>query len=590
MKISLTHSSPVLRCAAALLGVFAAGASLPAVDVPLPPTPVVPAVSSSEPIIELPKFEVTDSRLLPPPQPWRYASIPGFEILSSISARSTTRFVKDFLLLQTAINEIMPGFASSDVAVPTRLILTGRGKDFDRFIPAEQDEARYRTNSLFFDDPERSAIIVDFALAELQLEDGTSEEADPYRGFYKEYFRYLIRRQTGGKPPPWFEEGLVQLFASIDVTKKWINFAQIGDGFGGQRTGDFNHILNERALMSFPDLFADPPKERGTFWAAQSYGFVHMCLYGRGQKYQKGFIKFLTRIGHEAPTEEIFKECFGMDYKKMLLELRGYIGFTDYKSMQYTAKKGQSLPEPPPIALRDATESEVGRIVGEALRLGQHGPEAHLALIAPYIRGERDAPLLAALGLDERLAGNHERARKFLEFAATAKVERPRAYLELARLRLEEARAKPAAADDKLGEAQVAQVLEPLLVARKQRPPMAAVYGVAAEAWGRSAKAPTREEFDMVLEGVQLFPRSTSLVLQAALLAAAHNFPKEALILAKHGVKISRDEANRSRFETLASAFERDTEPAVAAPPAASVAPAAPTAPKSGESYLPKFP
>ena len=590
MKFFPTRSRTLRHCGLALLGAFAPWASLPAAEVRVAPPAAAPIAALAEPIIELPKFEVTDSRLLPPPEAWRYASIPGFEILSSISARATTRFVKDFLLLQTAINEIMPGFASSDIAVPTRLILTGRGKGFDRFLPAEQDEARYRTNSLFFDDPERSAIIVDFALAELQLEDGTSEEADPYRGFYKEYFRYLIRRQSGGKPPAWFEEGLVQLFASIDVTKKWINFAQIGDGFGGQRTGDFNHILNERALMPFPDLFADPPKDRGTFWAAQSYGFVHMCLYGRGQKYQKGFIKFLSRIGHEAPTEEIFKECFGMDYKKMLLELRGYIGFTDYKSMQYTAKKGQSLPDPPPFALRDATESEVGRIVGEALRLGGHGPEAHLALIAPYIRGEREPPLLAALGLDERLAGNHERARKFLEAAATAKVERPRAYLELARLRLEEARAKPAAADDKLSEAQVTQVLEPLLVARQQRPPMASVYGLAAETWGRSAKAPTREEFNMVLEGVQTFPRNSGLVLQAALLAAAHNFPKEALLLAKHGIKISRDETNRSRFETLASAFERDAEPAPPAAPAAPVAPAAPTAPKSGESYLPKLP
>ena len=571
-------------------GLLAALTSLRAADVRSAPPAGAPIVASSGPIIELPKFEVTDSRVLPPPESWRYATIPGFEILSNISARATTRFVKDFLLLQTAINEIMPGFATADVAVPTSLILTGRGKSFDRFLPAEQDEARYRTNSLFFDDPERGAIIVDFALAELQLEDGTSEEADPYRGFYKEYFRYLIRRQTGGKPPPWFEEGLVQLFASIDVTKKWINFAQIGDGFGGQRTGDFNHILNQRALMSFPDLFADPPKERGTFWAAQSYGFVHMCLYGRGQKYQKGFIRFLSRIGREAPTEEIFKECFGMDYKKMLLELRGYIGFTDYKSMQYTAKKGQSLPEPPPFTLRDATEPEAGRIVGEALRLGKHGAEAHLALIAPYVRGEREAALVAALGLDERLAGNNDRARKFLEFAATAKVERPRAYLELARLRLDEARAKPGAADDKLSEAQVAQVLEPLLIARKQRPPMAAVYGVAAETWGRSAKAPTRDEFNMVLEGVQTFPRNSGLVLQAALLAAAHNFPKEALILAKHGQKIARDEENRSRFETLASAFERDTDPAAAAPSAAPVTPPAPPAPKSGESYLPKFP
>ncbi len=551
------------------------------VTAPLAAQNAAPASTAAEPAIELPKFEVTDSRVLPPPEKWRYAAIPGFEVLSSVSARETTRFVKDFLLLQEVIGAIMPGFRPSEVTVPTSLILTGRGKDFDRFLPADREEERLRTTGLFFDDPERGAIIVDFALSELQLEDHTTEEADPYRSFYKEYFRYLIRRQTGGKPPPWFEEGLVQIFAAMDFNRKWINFAQIGDGFGGPRTGDFNRILNERALMSFPDLFSDPPKQRGTFWSAQCYAFVHMCLYGRGQKYQKGFIKFLGRINREAPTEEMFKECLGLDYKKMALELRGYIGFTDYKAMQYTAKKGQELPNPPSVTLRDATESEAGRIVGEVLRLGGHGPEAHLALIAPYVRGERDPQLLAALGLDEILSGESARAKKFLEAAATARVERPRAYLELARLRFDEARATPGSPVEKLSAAQVKRALEPLLVARQQKPPMAQVYALIAEIWTRSEKGPTKEEFNVVVEGVQTFPRNTALVLQATLLAASHQFSKEAYFLASHGVKIARSPVDRERFATLAAAFERDALPAK---------PAEPAPPKKTDSYLPKLP
>lgn len=523
------------------------------------------ATVAAEAPIELPKFEVTDSRVLPQPESWRYAAIPGFEILSSVSARETTRFVKDFLLLQAALNEIMPGFATANVAVPTSLVLTGRGKDFDRFLPTTRGDDRYRTNSLFFDDPERGAIVVDFALAEVLRDDNTTEDSDPYRGFYKEYFRYLIRHQMGNKVQPWFEEGLVRLFAAIDVSKKWINFAMIGDGFGGERQGDFNRELAQKALLSFPELFAGPPKEYRNNWEAQSYAFVHMCLYGRGQKYQKGFVKFLSRTGQEAPTEEIFKECFGIGYEKMLVEMRGYLDFTDYKAMQYTAKKGQALPEPPPFTLRDATDSESGRIVGETLRLGGHAEEARMALIAPYIRGEREARLLAALGLAERLEGKDDRARKFLEAAAKAKVERPRAYLELARLNFEEVRAKPAGADGRLSDAQVARVLEPLRTARSQRPPMAQVYGLVADVWSQAEHGPSREEFNVVLEGVQIFPTSSGLVWRAALLASNLKFEKEAVILAKHGLKISRDPETRNRFELIARAFERDNEQAPAA-------------------------
>src|SRR5688572_23558088 len=236
----------------------------------------------------------------------------------------------------------------------------------------------------------------------------------------------------------------------------------IGDGFGGEKTGDFNRLLHRRGLLPMAELLADPPRRRGTFWNAQAYAFVHMCLYGRNQKYQRPFLRFVTRLDREPLSEALFKECFNMDYKKMALELRGYIGFTDHKYMQFAAKKGQSLPDPPPFELRDAPDAVVGRIKGEVLRMGGHGNEAHNALIAPYIRGERDPRLLAALGLDEKRAGNDDRARKFLEAASNARVDRARAYLELARLRLRDAQAQPRAADGRLDETQVASVLGPL--------------------------------------------------------------------------------------------------------------------------------
>jgi len=456
--------------------------------------------------------------------------------------------------------------------VPTSLILTGRGRDFDRFLPAEHGDDRYSTNTLFFDDPERAAIVVDFALAELRLEDNTTLEADPYRGFYREYFRFMIRRQLGRKSPPWFEEGLVQIFAAIDFNKKWITFAMIGDGFGGEKTGDFNRLLDQRAILPLAELFADPPPQTGAFWNAEAYAFVHLCLYGENQKFQKPFLKFLTRLSREPPSEAVFRECFGMTYKQMELELRGYIGFTNHKYYQFTAKKGHALPEPPPFTLRAAGDADAGRIVGEALRLGGHDGEAHLALIAPYVRGERNARLLAALGLDERRAGNDERARRFLEAAATAKVNRARAWIELAQLRFADARAK-AGPDGKLEPEQLAPVLQALDTARRQPPPLPSAYGLTAEAWRASRTPPTREQFNAVLEGVKRFPRSAPLVMSAVLLASESGFTDEARELASWAAKYYARTSEGGQFELLASAFARDAEeknaPASSAPPPA---------------------
>jgi hypothetical protein len=93
---------------------------------------------------------------------------------------------------------------------------------------------------------------------------------------------------------------------------------------------------------------------------------------------------------------------------------------------------------------------------------------------------------------------------------------------------------------------------------------MAQVYGLLAAVWAQAARAPSREEFSAVIEGVQIFPRSTGLVWRVATLAAQRNFLPEALALARHGVKISRDPADCNRFETLVHALERD---AVSPPP-----------------------
>lgn len=537
------------------------------------------APAAPGPVIELPKFEVTDSRLLPQPEKWHYAEIPGFEILSNISERETKRFVRDFLLLQEVIKEIMPGLLGGRVPVPTALLLCGRGKGFDEFLPADRSVERYGSNQLFFQSPERAAIVVDFALPELQLADSTRIESDPYRAFYAAYFRFLIRRQLTKAPPPWFEEGLVQLFAATEFDRKTIVFAQIGDGFGAEKIGDFNRLLHRRGLMPLGEMLAPEPRTRGAFWAAQCYCFVHYCLYGLNKKNQQAFIRYVYRISDEEPTEALFKECFGKSYNQFAIDLRGHIDFTVGKKIEFRAKKGKELPEPPPVALTPGSDANVGRIKGEVLRLGGHGTAARNHLIAPYVRGERDPRLLAALGLDEKLAGNDARARKFLEAAAAAKAQRARAYLELGRLRLDEARAGFKDGKGQLSAEQVGAVLTPLFTAREQPPPMAEVYSLIAETWALSALPPQEEHLAVVLEGVMRFPRDTALLLQATLLAAKRGFFERARELAERGTKVSREPADKDRFASLAAAFAFDAAPQP--PPTAE-----PEKPKTLEPYL----
>src|SRR4051812_13636502 len=94
---------------------------------------------SSEPVIELPKFVVTDSRELPPPEAWRYATMPGFEILSNASDKATQRLIRDFDQFRQALGHVWP--VQSRPTRPVSLIIAGRGNKFDAFMPPGKSSA-----------------------------------------------------------------------------------------------------------------------------------------------------------------------------------------------------------------------------------------------------------------------------------------------------------------------------------------------------------------------------------------------------------------------------------------------------------------
>jgi hypothetical protein len=246
----------------------------------------------------------------------------------------------------------------------------------------------------------------------------------------------------------------------------------------------------------------------------------------------------------------MFKQVFNKTYKQMLMELRGYIDFTVYQHKEYRSKEDVIVP-PPPLALRDATESEVGRIKGEAMVLAGNAKAARVEFIAPYSRGERDPYLLAALGLYEKNHGDPARARKLLEAAFVAKAKRTEACLELARLRLADAVAKPAGAEGRLSAAQTGAVLAPLALVHGKPPILPALYDLAGETWARSAGQPGKEDAKLMIEGAQLFPTRLKLVFQAGIMARDTGEVRSAHALADHGIRYGPDANVKQRFEAL---------------------------------------
>jgi hypothetical protein len=585
-----------------------------------PSPPLAPVIPESE-IITLPKYDVTTERVLPPIEQWHYVSIPGFEILSNASERNTTLFVQDFYLLRQVAQIILPTIKETN-PVPTYIVLCGQGNAFETFVPDGSTQRR-ASNGMFLSDSERSAIVIDFTFQDRfgEIHDlaGIRGGNDPFHAFYLQYFRELVHNNIKPSPPTWLEEGLVQLLAATDYSTRKITIGKVGGettassrgSYGGgwnnhgvslgnqsnsfhnpggsysgnfntglpnvstfessfpeqssSKPGSFNSILAHRPIMPLATFFAYDQRQRGNArpenYSAHAYLFTHLCLYGRGQRYTKAFFKLSQRAGNEPITDSVFKECFGIPFKEMEKEMRAYITFTDYKAIERRAKKGYELTTAPDFKLRDATDAESSRIAGEVLRLAGHRAAARSRLIAPYVRGQYDADLLAALGLTELQYSNKERARRFLEAAAKGNTTRTKAYVELARLRYDEIQTKTATENRAATADEFTWLQAPLYQGLTHPPALADLYDFLARTWYFSPNDPTKEQFETLAAGAQQNYTNLGLVYRVAALGLKYNHIETSRRFVAFGLANSPDPDTKGKFELLAKELPPEKKP-----------------------------
>jgi hypothetical protein len=557
-------------------------------------------VPAGDEVTELPSFVVEEKLLVAPKESWRYTTVPGFEILTNVSDRNATRFLKEFLRYRVILGALFPMVESVQDEAPTTLILC-REKSFSQFMPGTTADEREFRRTLYRSDRERTAIVIDMTAGEVGRDEDLRLVYDPYLAINREYFRFLLRKILGSAAAPWLETGLMHIVGATEYTGNTISFGRLGDSHSSAKTGSFhtyfagqppaatgavssssgvprgNPVMTSpasplsagaarpgRAFLPMSKMFARPdglsPAERLT-WEMQCYAFIHLCILGNRGELQKGLLTFVDKAATQPVTEELFKECFGKNYRQIGAQLRSYCEFTTFKVPVLKLENGQKFPEPSSIVLREATDAEIGRLKGDALRLGGFADQARLNLIAPYMRGEREPELLAALGLVE-LAGNQPgRARKFLEKAHAGKTTRVLALIELARLRLAEARQAPAGKEGRLNNAQLVSVLTPLFAARQHKPVLADTYELIAEAWTQAETRPSAAQLEVLDEGTLRFPRDVTLVLAATEAYAAHGFAEKTALYASLGEKITSAPATKKRFAELKAALP-DSMPA----------------------------
>jgi len=219
-------------------------------------------------------------------------------------------------------------------------------------------------------------------------------------------------------PPRWFQSGMGWLIATTRVTHTRITFADTGN------------ILSTNAMPSLGALLA---KTTGLTYEEDLLAavFTHWGLYGDNCKHAAKLTALVQQQCQAPLTEAQFTEIFGMNFKKMEIELSQYTrSFSSYKSIQ---KEGQ-LPDLPTVIVRKATQSEVARLQAASL-ITQSKPELALnALRIAYWRGEREPAMLAILAGLEEQQGSMDRAHKISQALMTLPAPPPRVFIVDARL------------------------------------------------------------------------------------------------------------------------------------------------------------
>lgn len=543
------------------------------------------AAAGEERPVALPPFIVEEATKGPP---WRYAEAMGYEVLSRCSDGVTRRVVEAHYNLHQLLAEILPPSLQVTMTVPRTLILYD-----EELQPAASQEViarMLRPEPGFVSDepaafPGGRGMRVSVApprrvnfLPNLRLwdRDGMAvfmivrqDDINAERlSLTHDYVSFLVKTRMPTLQP-WFISGFLTLHRELEQgggrlaldAMEWISEpltqALKKDAKSAVPPRPLAEFFSNRFAPRPPDAAYEPIK----LWQAQALLFVRWGLDPAGGERRAAFFRFVERSAVEGSTEAVFQDCFGFDFAAAGAALETYLATAVRRSIAFKPEKFAKLP---PMALRNASDGQIGRIKGDWERLEvpyvkaisadlaqKYVEQARRTLKRAYDRGERDPQLLAVMGLCEADAGNDARAREYLEAAAAIGEMRPRANHELARLRLAEFRQAPEGTDGRISAGQAAEVLKPLFAARGAKPPLPEVYELIAETWACTAARPTRGHLAVLDEGVRLFPRRTALVLRSAELYLGQGFTAEATAMLDVGTLIADDDTARARIATL---------------------------------------
>ncbi len=339
---------------------------------------------------------------------------------------------------------------------------------------------------------------------------------------------HLMGKRTSSLPP-WFMRGFLEVYREVEFNAFGLSLSPLElDSTGATAAAQNNPETVTAHFVPLPQLLFSPPAHRDVLLDDRQLGlFVRWALDPKGGNAPDALWTLVEHACGQPVDEAAIQRAFLLSSAEIDQALRDYLPH----ALRHGVHWDQPAVELAEITFREATSIEVARIKGDWERLeadwvrhnhreleDRYADKARQTLYRGGRKGDADPQLLVVRALFELEAGDPTAAEELLAKAlATGAPLRPRAYLELARLRFARWQADNAGTDELLPAAVAAPWLELLRTAAGSSPQMPEVYhtylAIIAARQGRF----TAEDAEFIGKGGAAYPRDRRIALARVL-------------------------------------------------------------------------
>jgi hypothetical protein len=474
---------------------------------------------------------------------WHEVSTNDFVLITDLPEDRARRLLADFAVFRKAVSATLVGGGEAP-RVPTYIYAVD-GARWRAFGASSNAAGFFRDNDFW------TEIVLDYGTRELSAR----------HIIFHEYIHYLLRNNPGFLYPAWYEEGLAELYATVDERDGAVDIGRPNVP-RGKDLADIGLAPVGKIMGVDRNSSAFRNHQQGAQFYAQSWLLTHYLLMN-GPERQAQLREYLILADRGVPVDKAIPQAFGVSAYELDRQLRRYFRAGRFPGLRLTfADVMKSTAEASFVPLGDL-DAEL-RIGIAAVRTSQGGPEAR-SMLQNVLR-ERPQDLLARAGLAMSMQNDGRSAEALTlaqEVLAHGETVPPQARMVATDVLWSEACRDPDAKSPPLTDTERQALLAQAAASYLMLVGVPALANEAAFSYAQAALelgTPGPEEILPIVERALVrLPTSTALLVVEAQAYARAGRKELALLAARRGLERSGTEQGRNWFDKVIAALEGGT-------------------------------